>query len=74
MTGLAIAFGILAVCAIIWAVDCHRARRRASIARAEPCEEDKALDALAGELDRILEEHYRRRRRPAIAIARGLGL
>lgn len=69
---LAIALAVIAICAILWGLDCHRARKRTARAARAKCEEDARLDDLARELDKRLDEDpSRRRRRPALALARG---
>lgn len=72
MNLLAFSLGIIAICAIVWGLDCHRARRRSArdARNSAACEEDARLDALAAEVDRRLEESIRRRRRPATSLAR----
>lgn len=63
---LAIA-AVIAFCGCLWAWDCHQIRNRRPT-KSEPCEEDKALDALGVAVDRKMEEQDRRRSRRAVPI------
>lgn len=61
---LAIA-AVIAVSAILWALDCHAARQRRH-EKPEPSDEDRNLDRLAMEVDRHLDDRARRRGRAPI--------
>ncbi len=57
---------ILLAASSVWAVDCHRARRRHRTypARAPIHPDDHVLDAMSGELDRRIAENDRRTVQP----------
>lgn len=59
---------VILLSACLWGWDCYQVMRRPRAARAPCADEDKALDQLAIEVDKRIEEQDRRQRRRAVPV------